>query len=306
MDGKRTKRRKVKKTRSNGRSEEKPKVPEVTSEKEEKDRLEAASVLSSLMFLPPKSPDQVTEKSVSEQSKCATTTSDTVTQFSKDSGIPVQQGRQSRGRSTDSQTMDHKVKKNLIQTFPKDQSDKIIYLPVTNGSKNVKLEMIQEKQNKQASTNRKSNESVRLPATFSPDITVNKMVASALRQAVSSNMKSPSQNADEKDKSGEHDQCSEDQKLDAECASSKKKDATEMNLPLKKRRLIGMEGAEDDNLPSRLESLNSGLIKSSGRLSSQLSCELTSQVSTSEESKVLKGIIYRKSFRSKLLTVPGQ
>ena len=52
MDRKTPKKRKAKKSKSNGRSEEKPKVSEVTTEKEEEDRLEAANVLSSLMFLP--------------------------------------------------------------------------------------------------------------------------------------------------------------------------------------------------------------------------------------------------------------
>lgn len=282
MDGKRErKRRTIKKLKSNGRSEEKPKVPEVTSEKEQKDRLEAASVLSSLCFLPPKSSDTESDERVDECSMPKS--SSMLTQFSCESGIPVRassphhdQGRLPRGRGCAVDQL-----RSIFEITNKPMPEQLLFL--ANGSANAatliaSLEKIGVKNSRQLIANaqvllQSRDASSKLPSTVNPSITVNKTVASALRQAVSNNLKNPympsptKQFSTCKNEDQEHIDTDVSDKTDVDSVS-KKKDATDTNLPLKKRRLIGID-AEDENLSSRLQSFRSGPLESSADISNE-------------------------------------
>lgn len=283
MDGKQRRRRKSKRTRSNGRSEEKPKVSEVTSEKEEKDRLEAASVLSSLMFLPPKSAEQEQEDRDSDGSNPATSSS--VTQFSQESGIPVRpsssQGRESGGWVTETLTVEQ-LKSFIQNPGSKINQNQVFLLQNSNGStRKCNLEsVIQEIQNKQCKTATTSDNS--LPATVTNPVgkTVNKTVASALRQAVSNNQKtsSSSPNSDSKTAAYPVD--------DTERHESIKKEPAELNLPLKKRRLIAMDR---DNIEESSSTLGSKQLLGSSLSELYSSTGLPSLVSSSYERNSMKG-----------------
>ena len=264
MDRKTPKKRKAKKSKSNGRSEEKPKVSEVTTEKEEEDRLEAANVLSSLMFLAPKPSDTNEEDGVSTDPNCVKSTS--LTQIVSE--IPVRdqhvsQGRQSRGRGS------QQIKTSLQNHSSKSKSDKIdssaIRTAVTMSPRSV-LEKIKYKQPKAHLSSNAPRTDERIPATITTDITVNKKVASALRQAVSNNLRGHVNSADQVEltqsseqltavsnniKNVDLPQRNEDNKVDAGIPYQKK-GAHEMNLPLKKRRLIAIEGSNDIGLSGKV------------------------------------------------------
>ncbi|KAH3701086.1 hypothetical protein DPMN_076070 [Dreissena polymorpha] len=260
---------------SNGRREEKPNVSEVTSEKEENDRLEVANVLSSLIFLPPKS-DQNENSTENTEEKRQNPTSVNLTYLpnSQNLGIPVSphhraQGRQSkrgRGKSNSSASAHDKKTSELIaqlnshlknavhSSLPQDQNRNEKRIVKDHAPLNVD----------------NSGKTFKCQSPYSEaSVSVNKSVASALRQAVSNNIKAtqPASISKANDNvqipaNSRSDSVSAPTKVDSyDLEVSKKKETSDTNLPLKKRRLIGVDG-ESENLNSSVTLASIGSLTS--------------------------------------------
>lgn len=286
MDKKKSKtgkRRKSNTGKRHGRAEqeEKPETAEVMNEKEKQDRLEAANVLSSLRFFPPKSSEDNENLESGAQSDLVTPSS-SVTQISLQpttSGIPgtsqptslVLGGRGSPATAAVSENAAN-LKNSMILAQLQNQ------LSLALKSKNVHPVLQSQTHpafaqnnpltvrpgfNSKFATNDKSD-SQNLPLTvIKQNLTINKNVAKALRQAVSNNKIKAEFPAAENLQEKTNDKVpaasnNEQERMDCESLpSSRKAGGTDNNLPLKKRRLIGMS---DESLTTSDLNLNSNAL----------------------------------------------
>ncbi|WAR04483.1 BCL3-like protein [Mya arenaria] len=329
MDGKKARRRKSK--ASNGRSEEKPKMAKVTNEKEEHDRLEAASVLSSLIYLPPKEPSSKDDTPTNVKSP-QTVTTETLTYFpnaQSRTGIPESphhlrtQTKQARGRGTMrvkntasarandqnaallANMVSDRVLENIAQLKKSKNSQQIENTPTANEQAAVMAAWQQLQRDQRPIESHvitpergRSNSSLsrpptaKVPRTINTDVTVNKTVAMALRQAVASNINKVETDSSTKNKTPTSTVARTD-KVDIEGAS-KKKDDTETKLPLKKRRLIGVDDENSSLLSSEFLTRAADSVTTSRNLESmmqlakQTSQDLPSLVTMAVEPSNLK------------------
>ncbi|XP_052805463.1 ankyrin repeat domain-containing protein 12-like [Mya arenaria] len=334
MDGKKARRRKSK--ASNGRSEEKPKMAKVTNEKEEHDRLEAASVLSSLIYLPPKEPSSKDDTPTNVKSP-QTVTTETLTYFpnaQSRTGIPESphhlrtQTKQARGRGTMrvkntasarandqnaallANMVSDRVLENIAQLKKSKNSQQIENTPTANEQAAVMAAWQQLQRDQRPIESHvitpergRSNSSLsrpptaKVPRTINTDVTVNKTVAMALRQAVASNINKVETDSSTKNKTPTSTVARTD-KVDIEGAS-KKKDDTETKLPLKKRRLIGVDDENSSLLSSEFLTRAADSVTTSRNLESmmqlakQTSQDLPSLVTMAVEPSNLKAEGYR-------------
>ncbi|XP_045207326.2 serine-rich adhesin for platelets-like [Mercenaria mercenaria] len=289
MDKKKTKRRKSNAGKRHGRAEpeEKPKTVEVMNEKEKQDRLEAASVLSSLMFFPPKSSEE-NENSESGGKNDLVTPSTTVTQFTlqpSTSGIPttsqptylVQRGgRGGTGSATLSENATNLKNSMILAQLQsqlnlalKNRNVQPVFHPQAHAvlAQNKNVSAVKPGLTAKYVTNDKPD-SQNVPLTvLKQNLTVNKNVAKALRQVVSNNKlkaEIPQTENTQKKVTGNSETASacvtaprdEHEKMECESLPSSqwKAGSTDTNLPLKKRRLIGMN---DGSLTTSDLNLNS-------------------------------------------------
>ena len=272
-----------------GRSAVKQKLPSATSDKEERERLEAANILSSLKFMTPTTPEIT--KSDPKKEVTANSSAVNVTQFpvTWTTGISthstpsvLHHGKQlSSGRSGTAKSLltpavlaqlaqvQAVMGTQIVQSLPRQLLSSILTLQARPVAKT------QTSQSKVPSVVM-SAEPSRLPVTVNAVKTVNKTVASALRQAVALN--TTKQNPDSvvmktmiKEKlqkkitdelpNGSDNQESVSSTSDEKLESvSKKKDTVETSLPLKKRRLVSLLDNQASNLESsRLSDLTSSV-----------------------------------------------
>ena len=279
MDVKKRRGRKPK--TSNGRMEEKPTVAEVTRQKEEHDRLEAASVLSSLIFLPPKESE---DKNVSGKGSVSARKSDnqkSVAYISSNrSGISesthhmrAHEKRLSRGRGGTSKTQVANCNPAIIAHLQSNNPKLLQSLSGSSkGSKALNQFVLSKLQSlkKESDDSESGNSGVKslksplyLPPNFKQSktegseqkSTVSKTVAQALRQAVESNLGRLAPN-------NEDIQSLPDMLLSSvEIANpDKKKENSETSLPLKKRRLLALkhDAGNNDLLSSEVLAKNTG------------------------------------------------
>lgn len=259
---------------SNGRREEKPNVSEVTSEKEEHDRLEVANVLSSLIFLPPKS-DQNENSTENTEENTPNPTSVNLTYLpnSQNSGIPVSphhraQGRQSkrgRGKAFSSASAHDKKTSEIIAQLNSHLKKAVHLLP--QDPKSIEKRTVKDIAPLDVASAGTTLKYQSLSSEAS--VSVNKSVASALRQAVSNNIKATQPTSISKANDNAHNPAnskiysvSAPTKVDSyDLDVSKKKENSDTNLPLKKRRLVGVDG-EGENLNSSITLASMGSLTS--------------------------------------------
>lgn len=277
MDGKELKRIKGNAGKRHGRSEEKPKTAEVMNDQEQQDRLEAASALSSLMFLPPKSSND-DDDDESDMKSDSVTPSISLTQFPKlstTSGIPTtshpaslvrisQQTSSGRdGISTNlvsenvanslllaqlQNQLSRALQNNNIQPFFIPQAQMVA--PLTQTHLMTALNLANSVGHVlPANTLSIDNSTSQLPLTLVPQTqTVNKNIAKALRQVVSNNqmMKATEiplqieENVQGSDGRNIASAPASPRVQHKSVPSTRKPGSTDTNLPLKKRRLIGI------------------------------------------------------------------
>lgn len=276
MDGKKTKRRKSLSRKRHGSMEEKPKSAEVMNEKEKQDRLEAASALSSLMFLPPKSSidgndDEGMTNNVQETP--SSTLPKNLRGHQTLPGIPTtlpvtpqlpKLGRppKSATREANSAERNKAILAELENQLWKNSSMPIVCIssraPIAMNSARIARPNLLSSPLPLTLTHSKPA-SKQVPLTVvSQAQTVNQDVAKALRNAMSRNtpkfesdrMHDDLMEPGDKNASTAMPVNNQDDKAVDSTISSvtlKNKDNSDTNLPLKKRRLVGMMNSTSSN-----------------------------------------------------------
>ncbi|KAL4229264.1 Death-associated protein kinase 1 [Mactra antiquata] len=339
MDGKKTKRRRSVVNKRHGSMEEKPKSTEVMNEKEKQDRMEAASVLSSLMFLPPKSSKDgdITEGNHDNDQDTPSLLSSTNL-----GSLPSLPGIPPSLHVTPSLPKLGRPPKSAARNLTAEERNKIILAELENRLRqsfdnNSSISSSQSKYRKVVKANGENSSGLQtptlprsnlgLPVSFPSDTqvpltvlpqthTVNKNVLKALRNAMAKSSAGRNESDVNSNTETEHviEKCSspvmstasnESEKMECESTSSplKKKDSSDTNLPLKKRRLVGMmepsTGHSDssgfiESVPS-LGALNTSRqienilqmegehFQTGGKLSNSISSSVSSQMSRPDE-----------------------